>query len=64
MAATVADRSSLALQRCSEPVVTVARPMLVTIEEPDSFEGWPVRCFVGAGIPSVTLVRKSGRELI
>jgi hypothetical protein len=64
MAATVADRSSLALQRCSEPVVTVARPMLVTIEVPDSFEGWPVRYFAGAGIPSVTLVRKSGRELI
>jgi hypothetical protein len=34
--------------------------MLVTIEVPDSFEGWPVRCFAGAGIPSVTLVRKSG----
>jgi predicted MarR family transcription regulator len=64
MAATVADRSSLALQRCSEPVVTVARPMLVTIEVPDSFEGWPVRCFAGAGIPSVTLVRKFGRALI
>ena len=32
MAATLADRSSLAPQRCSEPIVSVARPMLVTIE--------------------------------
>ncbi len=32
MAATVADRASLAPQRCSEPDVSVARPMLVTIE--------------------------------
>jgi hypothetical protein len=61
MAATVADRSSLAPQRCSEPVVSVARPMLVTIETPGSLEGRPVRCFARAGIPSVTLVRKSGR---
>ena len=43
MAATVADRSSLALQRCSEPVVSVARPMLVTIGAPGSIEGRPVR---------------------
>ena len=61
MAATVADRSSLALQRCSEPVVSVARPMLVTIGAPGSFEGRPVRCFAGAGIPSVKLVPKYGR---
>ena len=61
MAATVADRSSLAPQRCSEPVVSVTRPMLVTLETPGSLEGRPVRCFARAGIPSVTLVRKSGR---
>jgi hypothetical protein len=61
MAATAADRSSQTPQRCSEPVGSVARPMLVTIEAPGSFEGRPVRCFAGAGIRSVTLVRKSGR---
>jgi hypothetical protein len=61
MAATVADRSSLAPQRCSEPVVSVARPMLVTIGAPGSFEGRPVRYFARAGIPSVMLVRKYGR---
>jgi hypothetical protein len=64
MAATVADRSSLRSQRCYEPVVPVGRPMLVTIEAPGSFEGRSVRCFAGAGIPSVTLVCKSGRTLI
>jgi hypothetical protein len=61
MAATVADRSSLGPQRCSEPVVCVARSMFVTIGAPGSFEGLPVRCFAGADIPSVTLVRESGR---
>jgi hypothetical protein len=61
MAPTATDfRSSQALQRRSEPIGSVARPMLVTIVAPGSFEGRPVRCFAGAGVPSVTLVRKSG----
>ena len=61
MAPTATDfRSSQALQRRSEPIGSVARPMLVILLAPGSFEGRPVRWFAGAGVPSVTLVRKSG----
>ena len=62
MTATATDfRSSQPSQRRSELVRSVARPMLVIIVAPGSFEGRTVRCFAGAGIPLATLVRKSGR---
>jgi hypothetical protein len=61
VSATATDfRSSQPSQRRSEPIGYVARPMLVIIVAPGSFEGRPVRCFAGAGVPLVTLVRKSG----
>ena len=63
MAATVADfRSSQALRRYSEPGGAVARPVLVLIGAPGSFEGRPVKCLAGAGVPFMTFVRKSGRS--
>jgi hypothetical protein len=61
MAATVTDRSSLRSLRCSEPVGSVARPMLVTIEACGCLEGRPVRCLAGAGVSFMMFVRKSGR---
>ena len=62
MAPTATDfRSSQALQRYSEPVGAVARPVLVIIGAPGSFEGRPVKRLAGAGVSLVTFVRKSGR---
>ena len=61
MSATATDfRSSQPSQRRSEPIGSVARSMLVIIVALGSFEGRPVRYFAGAGVPLVTLVRKSG----
>src|SRR3712207_5976096 len=54
MAPTAADfRSSLAPQRCSGPVGAVARPVLVIIGAPGSFEGQLARCLAGAGVAFV-----------
>jgi hypothetical protein len=63
MAPTATDfRSSQALQRYSEPGGAVARPVLVIIGARGSFEGRPVKCLAGAGVPFMTFVRKSGRS--
>jgi hypothetical protein len=64
MAATATDfRSSQAPQRCSKPVGSVVRPMLVIIGVPGSFEWRPVRCLAGAVVPgrSFRNVRMRGR---
>ena len=66
MAATATDvYSSQAPQRCSEPVGSIARPMLVIIVAPGSFERRPVRRLTDAGVPLVefrdVLARESER---
>ena len=61
MAPTAIDfRSSQALQRYSEPGRAVTRPVLVIIGAFGSFEGQPVRCLAGAGVPFMTFVRECG----
>ena len=61
MAATATDfRSSQALQRCSEPVGAVARPVLVITGDRQRRDvAW--RCLAGAGGPFMTFVRELGR---
>ena len=64
MAATATDfRSLQAPQRCSKPVGSVVRPMLVIIGAPGSFEGRPVRCLASAVVPGRSFrdVRMRGR---
>jgi hypothetical protein len=62
MAASAADfHSSQVSQQCFELASSVARPILVIIGAPGSFEGRSVRCFAGAGVPFVTFARESGR---